>query len=170
MGIGALDLLELLERLQRWAATVADHHGVDPYVYLALTTACAPVFYYSIYRVTRAVAHRQAPAINAWSAALLGATVVPYVYVLVFGRALPWWIYFVLGVLLVPLALALLPALLLLMAADFATPKTQGNGLLILAEKALGRIAILNGTGVLQYAPTTGSPGARRSRRCGGRG
>jgi hypothetical protein len=92
--------LDLAALLQRWAATISASYGVNPYLFIALTTICAPAFYYSIYRLTKALAARQRRQALAWSSVFLDATALPYGYVLVFGRNLPWWIYLILGVLL----------------------------------------------------------------------
>lgn len=92
--------LDLVALLQRWAATVSASYGVNPYLFIALTTICAPAFYYSIYRLTKALATRQRRHVSTWSSVFLGAAALPYGYVLVFGRNLPWWIYLILGVLL----------------------------------------------------------------------
>jgi len=93
--------LDLAALLQRWAETVTAKHGVNPYLFIALTTICAPAFYYSIYRLTKALTTGQRRQVSTWSAVFLGAAALPYGYVLVFGRNLPWWIYLILGVLLV---------------------------------------------------------------------
>ena len=92
--------LEPAALLQRWAATVSASYGVDPYLFIALTTICAPAFYYSIFRLTKALATGQRRHLSAWSSVFLGAAALPYGYVLVSGRNLPWWIYLILGVLL----------------------------------------------------------------------
>jgi len=59
--------------------------------------ACAPFFYYSIYRLGRAIAKKRSGEIDLWSLVLLGATVLPYLYVLFFGYGLPWYVYVVLA-------------------------------------------------------------------------
>ena len=92
--------LDLAALLQRWAATISASHGVNPYLFIALTTLCAPLFYYSIFRLTKALANRQRHQVSVWSSVFLGTTALPYGYVLAFGRNLPWWIYLVLGALL----------------------------------------------------------------------
>ena len=89
-------ILDLGGFVHGWAAIHA-RHGVDPYLALALTTVCAPPFYYSIYRLTKALATRHPRQLSLWSAVLLGATALPYLYVLLFGRNMPWCIYLVLN-------------------------------------------------------------------------
>ena len=73
--------------------SAVERYGVDPLVWLIIATAASPVFYYSIYRLVRALARRRGNEIMLWSAVFLAATVAPYIYVLLFGRNLPWWIY-----------------------------------------------------------------------------
>jgi len=70
-----------------------DTYGVDPVVFLLIYLACAPVFYYSLFRMIRAAAVRRANEAMFWSTVFLCAVVAPFLYVLVFGRNLPWWVY-----------------------------------------------------------------------------
>ncbi len=75
------------------AETIRLDYSVNPWVFLLLLVLCAPFFYYSIYRVVRSAAARNRPALFRWSTVFIGATSLPYLYVLLFGRNLPWWIY-----------------------------------------------------------------------------
>ena len=68
-------------------------YGVNPVIFLGLIVACAPFFYYSIYRLVRAVAKKEKGRVALWSSVFLAATSLPYLYVLLFGRNLPWYIY-----------------------------------------------------------------------------
>lgn len=86
--------------LQKWAEGINARHGVDPWVFLGLTVVCAPVFYYSIYRLGKAAVKKDSRRLNLWGMAFLAATALPYLYVMAFGRNLPWYIYLVLGALL----------------------------------------------------------------------
>lgn len=76
--------------------TIRERHAVNPYVFLALSVVCGPLFYYSLYRMARAL-KREPGAVGRWSLIFLASTVIPYLYVLVFGRNLPWWVYGVLA-------------------------------------------------------------------------
>ena len=91
---------DLVLILQQWASTIHESHGVNPYLYIALTTVCAPPFYYSIYRLTKALATKQTHQVSVWGSLFLGAAALPYVYVLAFGRNMPWWIYLILAALI----------------------------------------------------------------------
>jgi hypothetical protein len=74
-------------------ATARLQYGVNPVIFLGLIVACAPFFYYSIYRLVRAVAKKEKGRVALWSSVFLAATSLPYLYVLLFGRNLPWYIY-----------------------------------------------------------------------------
>jgi len=82
------------------AAAARDQYAVNPWIFLGLMVACAPFFYYSIYRLVRAVAQKDKNRITLWSSVFLAATATPYLYVLLFGRNLPWYVYLILAALL----------------------------------------------------------------------
>lgn len=75
-------------------------YGVDPVVFLALLLGTSPLFYYSIYRMVRALAARRVNEASLWSMLFLLSTAAPYLYVLVAGRNLPWWVYIIIGLIL----------------------------------------------------------------------
>jgi membrane protein insertase Oxa1/YidC/SpoIIIJ len=91
---------QLLAKLQDWMLVVQARHGVNPVVFLVLMMACAPFFYYSIYRLAKAAARREGHQLNLWGAVFLASTALPYLYVLVMGRNMPWYIYLILAALL----------------------------------------------------------------------
>jgi hypothetical protein len=76
-----------------------DTYRVDPVVFLVIYLASAPVFYYSLVRTIRALARRLGKEAMRWSAVFLCAVVAPFLYVLFFGRNLPWWVYGIIAVL-----------------------------------------------------------------------
>lgn len=77
-----------------------ESYGVDPVAFLVIYLASAPFFYYSIFRMVRALAQRKQQEILLWSMVFLGSTVAPFLYVLVFGRNMPWWMYVVIALLI----------------------------------------------------------------------
>ena len=89
----------MIEAILTWigdlAVSIRERHGVNPYVFLALSAVCGPLFYYSLYRMARALKSERS-AVGRWSLIFLAATATPYLYVLIFGRNLPWWVYVVL--------------------------------------------------------------------------
>jgi hypothetical protein len=80
--------------------TARETYGVDPVAFLVIYLATVPFFYYSIFRMIRALARRRQQEILVWSMVFLGSTAAPFLYVLVFGRNLPWWVYVVIGLLI----------------------------------------------------------------------
>lgn len=77
-----------------------ENYGVDPVAFLIIYLASAPVFYFSIFRMVRALARKLTNEITLWSMVFLAATAAPFVYVLLFGRNIPWWVYVVIGLLI----------------------------------------------------------------------
>ncbi|HSV56161.1 MAG TPA: hypothetical protein VLH39_03525 [Magnetospirillaceae bacterium] len=100
-----------MSEILRWARGVMDSarhdHGVDPLVFLVIFLAASPVFYYSLFRLVRALARREQRGKGLWSAVFLVSTAAPYLYVLAFGRNLPVWVYGVLALLAVQCAWSL---------------------------------------------------------------
>ena len=80
--------------------TARTAYQVDPIVFLTIYLVSTPFFYYSIFRMVRALAKKRHGEITVWSMVFLAATAAPFVYVLIFGRNLPWWVYVVIGLLI----------------------------------------------------------------------
>lgn len=78
------------------SVTIRARHGVNPSVFLALSAVCGPLFYWSLYQMARTI-KRDRSKFGRWVLIFLAATVTPYLYVLIFGRNLPWWMYAVLA-------------------------------------------------------------------------
>jgi fatty acid desaturase len=76
-----------------------DTYHVDPVVFLLIYLAAAPLFWYSLVRTVRAVAVGTRNDALRWATIFLCAVVAPFVYVLLFGRNLPWWVYGIIAVL-----------------------------------------------------------------------
>ncbi len=87
----------ILDWVGKQMTAAREIYGVDPVVFLALLFGASPVFYFSIYRMVRAVAKRRLNEVTVWSMIFLLSTVAPYLYVLVAGRNIPWWAYIIIG-------------------------------------------------------------------------
>ncbi len=85
-----------------------ENYHVDPIVFLVIFLASAPVFYYSLFRMIRALARHARTEIAFWSTVFLCAVVAPFLYVLLFGRNLPWWVYAIIGLLIAQGVLSLI--------------------------------------------------------------
>ena len=90
----------VLSKIEALTQTARDSYSVDPAVFLVIYLASAPLFYYALFRMIRALAKNLRNEIMPWSAVFLCATVAPFVYVLVFGRNLPWWVYGIIALLI----------------------------------------------------------------------
>jgi hypothetical protein len=77
-----------------------DHYGVNPAIFLVIYLMSVPVFYYSLFRVIRALEKKLGKEVLVWSTVFLCATVAPFIYVLFFGRNLPWWVYGIIALLI----------------------------------------------------------------------
>jgi len=80
--------------------TARENYSVDPVAFIVIYFVSVPFFYFSIFRMVRAIARRRQQELTLWSSVFLGATAAPFLYVLFFGRNLPWWVYGVIALLL----------------------------------------------------------------------
>ncbi len=90
----------VIAKIEALMQAARDNYKVDPVVFLVIYLASAPFFYYSLFRMIRALARRLGKEVMLWSAVFLCANVAPFVYVLFFGRNLPWWVYGVIALLI----------------------------------------------------------------------
>ena len=89
----------IVEWVGRQMEAARSNYGVNPVVFLSILFGASPVFYFSIYRMVRALAQRRVNEVTLWSMIFLASTAAPYLYVLVAGRNLPWWVYIIIGLL-----------------------------------------------------------------------
>lgn len=89
----------ILGKIREIMEMASTRYGVNPIVFLVMYVGMAPFWYYTIYRTIRAVAKKNGRDMMLWGAICLVVTVAPYVYVLIFGHGMPWWIYIIIGLL-----------------------------------------------------------------------
>ena len=77
-----------------------DQYGVNPAIFLVIYFISVPFFYYSLFRIIRALAKKLRQEVWVWGPVFLCATIAPFVYVLFFGRNLPWWVYGIIALLI----------------------------------------------------------------------
>ena len=92
-------LQTMLAWLQDLMRTARETYGVNPIIFLVIYLGCAQVWYFSLFRTLRAVARKLPAQIVPWSMVFLVTSVAPFVYVMIFGRNLPWWVYGVIAAL-----------------------------------------------------------------------
>ena len=90
----------IIAKIQELIQTARDTYGVNPVIFLIIYLGCAPPFYYSLFRTLRALARQPGKEVMLWSAIFMGTNVAPFVYVLFFGRNIPWWIYGIMALLI----------------------------------------------------------------------
>jgi hypothetical protein len=83
----------VISKINEFMQTARETYNVNPVIFLVIYLVCVPVFYYSLFRTLRALAKKLGNEVMLWSAIFLGATAAPFVYVLIFGRNIPWWVY-----------------------------------------------------------------------------
>ena len=90
----------LTSSIQGLMQAARETYGVDPVIFIVIYLACAPLWYFSLFRTLRALATKRTNEIMLWSAVFLAATVAPFLYVLLFGHNIPWWVYALIAVLI----------------------------------------------------------------------
>jgi hypothetical protein len=90
----------VIAKIEALMQAARDNYRVDPVIFLVIYLGSAPLFYYSLFRMIRALAKRLGKEVMLWSAIFLCANVAPFLYVLLFGRDLPWWVYGVIALLI----------------------------------------------------------------------
>jgi hypothetical protein len=91
---------EILSNITGLMNTAREVYGVDPIIFLVIYFISVPFFYYSLFRMLRAIAKKFGNEIMLWSAVFLCANVAPFLYVMAFGHNLPWWVYVVIALLI----------------------------------------------------------------------
>ena len=84
---------------------------MNPFVFVAIVAVCFPFFYFSLFKLVRSVAKRTFQQTGLWGSVFLLAAIGPYIYVLIFGRNLPWWVYLIIGALVIQGVVTLLKRL-----------------------------------------------------------
>ena len=90
----------ILSQLEQIMQMARDNYGVNPIIFLILYLICVPIFYYSLMRTLRSLAQKSVTEAMVWSAIFLATIVTPFVYVIFFGRNIPWWVYGVIALLI----------------------------------------------------------------------
>ncbi len=77
-----------------------DRYHVNPILFILIYLVSVPIFYYSLFRTLRALAKKLGNEIMLWGAIFLCANIAPFLYVLIFGRNIPWWVYGMMAILI----------------------------------------------------------------------
>ena len=90
----------VISKIEELMQVARDNYGVNPVVFLVIYLVSVPFFYYSLFRTLRALAKKLGKEVMLWSTIFLCANVAPFLYVLLFGRNIPWWVYGIIALLI----------------------------------------------------------------------
>jgi len=90
----------VISKIEELMQVARDNYGVNPVVFLVIYLVSVPFFYYSLFRTLRALAKKLGKEVMFWSTIFLCANVAPFLYVLFFGRNIPWWVYGIIALLI----------------------------------------------------------------------
>lgn len=90
----------IYSQIQAIMTLAREIYHVDPVIFLAIYLGCAPVFYFSIYKTLRAMARKAMQETVLWSTVFLASVAAPFVYVILFGQNIPWWVYLIIAILI----------------------------------------------------------------------
>ncbi len=79
---------------------VHDNYGINPTIFIIIYLVSVPIFYSSLFRTLRALTKKLGNEIMLWSAIFLYANIAPFLYVFIFGRNIPWWVYAIIPILI----------------------------------------------------------------------
>jgi hypothetical protein len=81
----------MFDAVREWFLGLGAEYGVDPVVFGTIYVAAIPVFTASVAWLVRNVRRGRSPVLPALAAGL--CFVSAYLYLLVVGRNVPWWVY-----------------------------------------------------------------------------
>ncbi len=90
----------IISKFHEISQTASEQYGVNPMVFVIIYLGSVPIFYYSLYRVLRALGKKLVNEIMLWGSVFLCANIAPFLYVIVFGRNIPWWVYGIIALLI----------------------------------------------------------------------
>lgn len=90
-----------------WIERIRVEYNVNSYVFLFLYIATLFPFYFSLYKIISCLRKKKADTMLYWIFVCLLTVVIPYAYILVFGRNISW-VFWVLILLMVFLSIYLL--------------------------------------------------------------
>ena len=90
----------IITKIESIMNTAKEIYNVDPIIFLVIYFICVPVFYFSLYKTIRSIAQKNTKSTLLWSTVFLASCVAPFLYVMIFGRNIPWWVYIIIVILI----------------------------------------------------------------------
>lgn len=88
--------------LPAWLAGIRKTYGVNPLIFGGLYLAGVFPFWFSIYKILAGLKNKDFRQVRVFGLILGIAIILPFLYVAVFGRNLPFWFWIVCGVIIIP--------------------------------------------------------------------
>jgi len=85
----------ILTTINNWAENIRQTYNVNPYIFGLLYVGCAPFFWFSLYKIVNSIRKGQVEKIVIWAVVLDVATLLPFIYVAIFGKNLPVWFWII---------------------------------------------------------------------------
>ncbi len=89
----------MMDALWHWLTGLGAHYGVNPFVFGAIYVGAVPLFSLSLAWLVRSVRRHRSPVVPALSASFW--FVSAYLYLLVAGRNIPAWVYFLIAAMVI---------------------------------------------------------------------
>ena len=90
--------MEWFEAISEWFLSLGEQYGVNPFIFGAIYVGAIPFFTISVAWIVRNYKRRKPITLPVLSAS--GWFVSAYVYLIIAGENVPWWVYaFVMGML-----------------------------------------------------------------------
>jgi hypothetical protein len=81
----------LVEWIRKILTEIRTRYGIDPFIYVGIVVANTPFFYYFLFKTIRALARKETRKAVFFGGISLLLFQSPAIYVILFGRNLPWW-------------------------------------------------------------------------------
>jgi CHASE2 domain-containing sensor protein len=83
--------MEILETLSSWFMGLGDQYGVNPFIFGAIYIGAIPIFTVSVAWIVRNYKKKRPITLPVLSAS--ACFVSAYVYLMIAGENVPWWVY-----------------------------------------------------------------------------
>jgi hypothetical protein len=90
----------IISKINEISAMARDYYHINPTIFIIIYLVSVPLFYYSLFRTIWALTKKLGNEIMLWSAIFLCANIAPFLYVFIFGRNIPWWVYGIIAILI----------------------------------------------------------------------
>ncbi len=90
----------IFDYLKNWLSQIQKNYGVNPVIFAIIYFGCAPIFWFSIYKIIAGLKNRKVAQVRVFGIILATTIVAPFVYVAIFGHNLPYWFWLFVGIII----------------------------------------------------------------------